>query len=151
MKRLQFTTVISTTRLDLESELANMRILDDNPQKPVVRMANLCVVSSHAVSVLFRTQRRVSSILPCACFLSPYTSKVFQYWFRKENIELNVFGQLMSNSSYSAILASIFPACCIILLKIYWLSRQEQLQFNTVMHESIVFPNSLIVIIVVLE
>lgn len=30
-----------------------MRILDDNPQKPVVRMANLCVVSSHAVSGAF--------------------------------------------------------------------------------------------------
>ena len=50
MKCLQFTAMINTTRLDLESELSSMRILDDNPQKPVVRMANLCVVSSHAVS-----------------------------------------------------------------------------------------------------
>lgn len=57
MKCLQFTAMINTTRLDLESELSTMSILDDNPQKPVVRMANLCVVSSHAVSgVLFRTQ-----------------------------------------------------------------------------------------------
>lgn len=49
MKCLQFTAMINTTRLDLENELSAMRILDDNPQKPVVRMANLCVVSSHAV------------------------------------------------------------------------------------------------------
>lgn len=49
MKFLQFTAMINTTRLDLESELSSMRILDDNPQKPVVQMANLCVVSSHAV------------------------------------------------------------------------------------------------------
>ena len=49
MKCLQFTAMINTTRLDLESELSSMRILDDNPQKPVVQMAKLCVVSSHAV------------------------------------------------------------------------------------------------------
>ncbi|MED6173538.1 hypothetical protein PIB30_060384 [Stylosanthes scabra] len=46
----RFTAMITSTRFDLESELSNMRILDDNPQKPVVRMANLCVVSSHAVN-----------------------------------------------------------------------------------------------------
>lgn len=50
LKCMQFTTMISKTRLDLESELSNMRILDNNPQKPVVRMANLCVVSAHTVS-----------------------------------------------------------------------------------------------------
>ncbi|XLR49710.1 hypothetical protein S83_000382 [Arachis hypogaea] len=44
----RFTAMITSTRFDLESELSNMRILDNNPQKPVVRMANLCVVSSHA-------------------------------------------------------------------------------------------------------
>ncbi|GAU13425.1 hypothetical protein TSUD_127210 [Trifolium subterraneum] len=43
----RFTTMITKTRLDLESELSNIRILDNNPQKPVVRMANLCVVSAH--------------------------------------------------------------------------------------------------------
>jgi glycogen phosphorylase len=58
---MQFTTMISKTRLDLESELSNMRILDNNPQKPVVRMANLCVVSAHTVS---DTLIRISSILP---------------------------------------------------------------------------------------
>lgn len=42
--------MISKTRLDLEGELSTMRILDNNPQKPVVRMANLCVVSAHTVS-----------------------------------------------------------------------------------------------------
>ncbi|MED6145212.1 hypothetical protein PIB30_022984 [Stylosanthes scabra] len=46
----RFTAMITSTRFDLESELSNIRILDDNPQKPVVRMANLCVVSSHAVN-----------------------------------------------------------------------------------------------------
>lgn len=50
IKCLQFTQMIKTTRLDLESELSTIRILDNNPQKPVVRMANLCVVASHAVS-----------------------------------------------------------------------------------------------------
>lgn len=52
IKCLQFIAMISATRLELESKLPTMRILDNNPQKPVVRMANLCVVSSHTVSVL---------------------------------------------------------------------------------------------------
>ncbi|CAL0335026.1 unnamed protein product [Lupinus luteus] len=46
----RFTVLIKTTRLDLESELSSISILDNNPQKPVVRMANLCVVTSHAVN-----------------------------------------------------------------------------------------------------
>lgn len=41
--------MIQKTQSDLESKLPSMRILDDNPQKPVVRMANLCVVSAHTV------------------------------------------------------------------------------------------------------
>jgi starch phosphorylase len=49
MKILQFITMIRTTRPDLESKLPSMCILDNDPQKPVVRMANLCVVSSHKV------------------------------------------------------------------------------------------------------
>lgn len=33
-------------------KLPGMQILDNsNPQKPVVRMANLCVVSSHTVNM----------------------------------------------------------------------------------------------------
>ncbi|XP_043713546.1 alpha-glucan phosphorylase, H isozyme [Telopea speciosissima] len=46
----QFVAMIRSTRPDLESKLHSMRILDSNPQKPVVRMANLCVVSSHTVN-----------------------------------------------------------------------------------------------------
>lgn len=45
----QFIAMIQKTQSDLESKLPSMRILDDNPQKPVVRMANLCVVSAHTV------------------------------------------------------------------------------------------------------
>lgn len=34
----------------MENKLSSMRILDySNTEKPVVRMANLCVVSSHTV------------------------------------------------------------------------------------------------------
>lgn len=46
----RFITMIRTTRPDLESKLPSMCILDNDPQKPVVRMANLCVVSSHKVN-----------------------------------------------------------------------------------------------------
>lgn len=46
----RFITMIRATRPDLESKLPSMCILDNNPQKPVVRMANLCVVSSHKVN-----------------------------------------------------------------------------------------------------
>lgn len=41
--------MVQSTRPDLESKISSIRILDHNPQKPVVRMANLCVVSSHTV------------------------------------------------------------------------------------------------------
>ncbi|THG19157.1 hypothetical protein TEA_009794 [Camellia sinensis var. sinensis] len=50
MKFLQFIAMIRSTKPELESKLSSMRIMDNNPQKPVVRMANLCVVSSHAVN-----------------------------------------------------------------------------------------------------
>lgn len=46
----RFIVMIKLTRPDLEGKLSSMRILDHNPQKPVVRMANLCVVSSHSVN-----------------------------------------------------------------------------------------------------
>ncbi|GMH07382.1 hypothetical protein Nepgr_009222 [Nepenthes gracilis] len=46
----RFVAMIHSTRTDLESRLQTMRILDNNRQKPVVRMANLCVVSSHTVN-----------------------------------------------------------------------------------------------------
>lgn len=47
----RFITMIHSTRSDLGSKVSSMCILDSsNPQKPVVRMANLCVVSSHTVN-----------------------------------------------------------------------------------------------------
>ncbi|EEF41848.1 alpha-glucan phosphorylase, H isozyme [Ricinus communis] len=46
----RFIAMIRSSRIDLESKLPSMCILDNNPQKPVVRMANLCVVSSHTVN-----------------------------------------------------------------------------------------------------
>ncbi|KAI3888050.1 hypothetical protein MKX03_010980 [Papaver bracteatum] len=46
----RFMDMVSSTRSDLESKLSSLRILDNNPQKPVVRMANMCVVSAHTVN-----------------------------------------------------------------------------------------------------
>ncbi|XP_030503599.2 alpha-glucan phosphorylase, H isozyme [Cannabis sativa] len=46
----RFIAMINATRIDLESKIPSIRILDNNPQKPVVRMANLCVVSAHTVN-----------------------------------------------------------------------------------------------------
>ncbi|PWA53785.1 alpha-glucan phosphorylase, H isozyme [Artemisia annua] len=46
----RFIAMIKSTRPDLESKISDMRILDHNPNKPVVRMANLCVVSGHTVN-----------------------------------------------------------------------------------------------------
>ncbi|OVA17683.1 Glycosyl transferase [Macleaya cordata] len=47
----RFMAMISSTRSDLETKLSSLRILDgSNPQKPVMRMANLCVVSAHTVN-----------------------------------------------------------------------------------------------------
>lgn len=46
----RFIAMIRGSRTDLEGKLPSMCILDNNPQKPVVRMANLCVVSSHTVN-----------------------------------------------------------------------------------------------------
>ncbi|RZC79382.1 hypothetical protein C5167_003637 [Papaver somniferum] len=46
----RFMAMVFSTRSDLESKLSSLRILDNNPQKPVVRMANMCVVSAHTVN-----------------------------------------------------------------------------------------------------
>ncbi|ERN09672.1 alpha-glucan phosphorylase, H isozyme [Amborella trichopoda] len=47
----RFLGMVHSTRPDLASKIQSMRVLDSsNPQKPVVRMANLCVVSSHTVN-----------------------------------------------------------------------------------------------------
>ncbi|KAF3627756.1 Alpha-glucan phosphorylase, H isozyme [Capsicum annuum] len=46
----RFVATIMSERPDLENKMPSMRILDHNTPKPVVRMANLCVVSSHTVN-----------------------------------------------------------------------------------------------------
>lgn len=46
----RFVEMVHSTRPDLEDKVDSMRLLDSNPQKPVVRMANLCVVSAHTVN-----------------------------------------------------------------------------------------------------
>ncbi|GLT37642.1 hypothetical protein SLA2020_119460 [Shorea laevis] len=46
----RFIAMIRASHPELENKLAAMQIMDNNPQKPVVRMANLCVVSSHTVN-----------------------------------------------------------------------------------------------------
>lgn len=50
----RFSQMIRTTRPDLENKLSSMCILDNSPQKPVVRMANLCVISAHTVNGVAR-------------------------------------------------------------------------------------------------
>ncbi|XP_020699617.1 alpha-glucan phosphorylase, H isozyme isoform X3 [Dendrobium catenatum] len=47
----RFKAMVNSNHRDMESKLPLMQILDSsNPEKPVVRMANLCVVSSHTVN-----------------------------------------------------------------------------------------------------
>ncbi|KAH0454219.1 hypothetical protein IEQ34_016143 [Dendrobium chrysotoxum] len=47
----RFKAMVNSNHRDMESKLPMMQILDSsNPEKPVVRMANLCVVSSHTVN-----------------------------------------------------------------------------------------------------
>ncbi|KAF5954347.1 hypothetical protein HYC85_007203 [Camellia sinensis] len=42
----RFIAMIRSTKPELESKLSSMCVMDNNPQKPVVRMANLCVTMS---------------------------------------------------------------------------------------------------------
>ena len=52
-----FLEMICSSQPNMENRLNNMCIIDDsNPHKPAVRMANLCVVSSHTVSILLLNQ-----------------------------------------------------------------------------------------------
>lgn len=46
----RFTAMVHSTQPDLENKLSSICVLDNNPRKPVVRMANLCVVSAHTVN-----------------------------------------------------------------------------------------------------
>ncbi|XP_030924778.1 alpha-glucan phosphorylase, H isozyme-like [Quercus lobata] len=103
----RFIARIHKARPDLESKLPSMRILDNNPQKPVVRMANLCVVSVHTVngvaqlrseilkSELFadnvslwptKFQNKSNGITPHRClrFCSPELSSIITKWLKTE-------------------------------------------------------------------
>ncbi|KAL6499858.1 hypothetical protein OROGR_027768 [Orobanche gracilis] len=46
----RFIAMVRSVRPNLEEKLSGLCILDNNPQKAVVRMANLCVVSAHTVN-----------------------------------------------------------------------------------------------------
>lgn len=103
----RFIAMIRKARPDLESKLPSMCILDNNPQKPVVRMANLCVVSAHTVngvaqlhsdilkSELFadyvslwptKFQNKTNGITPRRWlrFCSPELSSIITKWLKTE-------------------------------------------------------------------
>ncbi|KAK9279500.1 hypothetical protein L1049_013179 [Liquidambar formosana] len=71
----RFITMIRSTRIDLESKLSTMCILDNNPQKPVVRMANLCVVSSHTVNGVAQLHSDILKAELFADYVSIWPSK----------------------------------------------------------------------------
>lgn len=109
----RFVEMIRSTRPDLEDQVDNIRILDNSPQKPVVRMANLCVVSSHTVNgvaqlhsdilkaELFsdyvsiwptRFQNKTNGITPrrWLCFCSPELSSIITKWLKTDEWVTNL-------------------------------------------------------------
>ncbi|KAF5751399.1 Alpha-glucan phosphorylase H isozyme [Tripterygium wilfordii] len=130
----RFVEMLRSTRADLESKLPSMRIMDSNPQKPVVRMANLCVVSSHTVngvaqlhsdilkSELFadyvsiwpkKFQNKTNGITPRRWlrFCSPDLSSIITKWLKTDqwvtNLDLLVgLRQFSDNEDFQAEWAS---------------------------------------------
>ncbi|GLT33073.1 hypothetical protein SLA2020_076920 [Shorea laevis] len=109
----RFIAMIRSSRPDLENKLSSMQIMDNNPQKPVVRMANLCVVSSHTVngvaqlhsdilkSELFadyvsiwptKFQNKTNGITPrrWLCFCNPELSKIITKWLKTDQWVTNL-------------------------------------------------------------
>nr|POE70055.1 alpha-glucan phosphorylase, h isozyme [Quercus suber] len=87
----RFIAMIHKARPDLESKLPRMRILDNNPRKPVVRMVNLCVVSAHTVRDNVspwptKFQNKTNGITPCRWlrFCSPDFSSIITKWLKTE-------------------------------------------------------------------
>ncbi|KAI8545529.1 hypothetical protein RHMOL_Rhmol07G0046600 [Rhododendron molle] len=83
----RFMAMIKSTQPDVESKISSMCILDNNPQKPVVRMANLFVVRAELfadyVSVwptIF--QNKANGITPRRWlqFCSPELSNIITKW-----------------------------------------------------------------------
>lgn len=63
---LQFRELVVSKHKEMEGKIDSMKVLDNsNPQKPVVRMANLCVVSSHTVNTAIL-------IYNCLCHYEQY-------------------------------------------------------------------------------
>lgn len=105
----QFQALLHTKRPDLESNIANLRVIDSSkPEKVVIRMAHLCVVSSHKVNgvaelhskilknELFadfnslwpdKFQNKTNGITPRRWlrFCSPELSTIITKWLRTEN------------------------------------------------------------------
>ncbi|KAJ8749796.1 hypothetical protein K2173_012347 [Erythroxylum novogranatense] len=130
----RFIGMIRNSRTDLESKLPSLCILDNNPQKPVVRMANLCVVSSHTVNgvaqlhsdilknELFadyvsiwprKFQNKTNGITPRRWlrFCSPELSSLISKWLKTEqwitNLDLLIgLRQFADNSDFQAEWAS---------------------------------------------
>lgn len=109
----RFIAMIKSTRPDLEGNLPALCILDDNPQKAVVRMANLCVVSSHTVNgvaqlhsdilkaELFsdyvsiwpaKFQNKTNGITPRRWlrFCNPDLSKIISKWLKTDRWVINL-------------------------------------------------------------
>ncbi|GLU02269.1 hypothetical protein SLE2022_195240 [Rubroshorea leprosula] len=109
----RFIAMIRSSQPDLESKLSSMQIMDNNPQKPVVRMANLCVVSSHTVngvaqlhsdilkSELFadyvsiwptKFQNKTNGITPRRWlrFCNPELSKIITKWLKTDQWVTNL-------------------------------------------------------------
>ncbi|KAK3206460.1 hypothetical protein Dsin_020506 [Dipteronia sinensis] len=72
----RFLEMVRVTRPDLESKLPNMCILDNNPEKPVVRMANLCVVSAHTVNGVAQLHSDILKAELFADYVSVWPSKL---------------------------------------------------------------------------
>ncbi|KAF5936481.1 hypothetical protein HYC85_027610 [Camellia sinensis] len=64
----RFIAMICSIKPKLENKLSSMRVMDNNPQKPVVQMSNLCVVSSHTTMSLYVL--RSSRIKPMVLLLA---------------------------------------------------------------------------------
>ncbi|XWS53043.1 hypothetical protein CRYUN_Cryun11dG0124100 [Craigia yunnanensis] len=109
----RFLAIINATSPELEHKLPSIRILDHNPQKPVVRMANLCVVSAHTVNgvaqlhsdilkaELFadyvsiwptKFQNKTNGITPRRWlrFCSPELSKIITKWLKTDQWVTNL-------------------------------------------------------------
>ncbi|CAA7398076.1 unnamed protein product [Spirodela intermedia] len=72
----RFIIMVRSTQQDMENKLSSMRIMDySNTEKPVVRMANLCVVSSHTVNGVAELHSNILKSELFADYVSLWPSK----------------------------------------------------------------------------